>query len=168
MWILDKSRPNNGYRDTKNHLLKISIMSFKKIVSPQFLIPFFFLSFILVSCADTGTSFKFPDPNREVWCTYDVTFEEGTSPSDMEKEKERMKNEVVSGVRSAADGIQCDPQANWLRIDDLHWQLEVTVHCFRLSDTSTVRPPTATKPPPSRVSGGTVVKSGCPEDDIKK
>ena len=143
-------------------------MSSKKIVFPQFLIPFFLLLFILGSCTDSGSTFKFPDPNRDIWCTYNVSFEEGTSPSEIDKEKEKMKSEVISSVSSTVDGIQCDPQANWLRIDDLHWQLEVTLHCFRLSDTSTVRPPAGTKPPPSRVTGGTVVKSGCPDDDLKK
>jgi len=143
-------------------------MSPKKIVFPQFLIPFSFLLFILVSCTDSGTMVKFPDPNREIWCTYNVSFEEGTSPGQMDQEKEKLKNDVINNVRSTVEGIQCDPQANWLRIDDFHWQLEVTLHCFRLSDTSTVRPPAGTKPPPSRVTGGTVVKSGCPDDDLKK
>ncbi len=148
-------------------------MSSKKFFLNQPSIPhvllfhFFFLLFIFVSsCTDSGVSF--PGPNRELWCAYNVSFNEGTSQQEIDKQKEMMRREVMDNVRSTEDGIQCDPSADWVKVDDLHWQLEVTLHCFRVSDTSTVRPPAGTKPPPSRVSDGTVVKSGCPEDDIKK
>jgi hypothetical protein len=149
-------------------------MSFKKMFSQQFPVPyvvfnqFFFLLFILVSCTDSGAGFKFPDPKSELWCTYNVSFDEGTNPQEMDKQKELMKRAVESNTRSTEDGIQCDPRANWVKIDDLHWQLELTVHCYRVSDTSTVRPPAGTKPPPARVEGGSVEKSGCGDDEIKK
>ena len=136
-------------------------------VSYATLCQLFFLLFMFVSCTDGG-SFSFPTPKPENFCTYNVTFNEGTSQIEIDKQKETMKGQVVRNTRSSEDGIQCDPVANWVKIDDLHWQLELGLHCFRLSDTSTVRPPSGTKPPPARVSSGTVEKSGCPEDDIKK
>ena len=136
-------------------------------VSPSyaFLYQILFVLFVIVySCTDSGVG----GSSTEIWCTYNVSFNEGTSQVEIEKEKETMKQLVLQNSRSTEDGIQCDPTANWVKVDDLHWNLELTMHCFRLSDTSTVRPPSGTKPPPARVSNGTVEKSGCPDDEIKK
>ena len=159
---------------TKESPFKISTMSSQKTlpkVSPFHVVLYdaLIVLFVIVSsCTSNGSATSFPPPNREVWCSYNVSFNEGTSSVDVEKEKETMRQLVLQNTRSTEDGIQCDPSANWVRVDDLHWQLQVTVNCFRLSDTSTVRPPSGTKPPPARVTNGTVEKSGCPEDEIKK
>jgi hypothetical protein len=128
-----------------------------------------FLLFVFVSsCTNNAGGFSFPSSKTDIWCTYNVAFNEGTSQVEMDKQKEDMRSLVLNNTRSTEEGIQCDPTANWVKIDDLHWQLEVTVNCFRLSDTSTVRPPSGTKPPPARVADGTVEKSGCPDEEIKK
>ena len=147
-------------------------MSFKKIHYRQeklpflILLQFFFLLFMAVSCAESN--FAFPSPNPEVWCTFNVTFNKGTSPTDIEKDKTQLKDDVEQNTKSSEEGITCLATPTWKKIDDYHWQLEITMNCFRSSDTSAVRPPAGTKPPPGRLSYGTIEKSGCPDDGVKK
>jgi hypothetical protein len=150
-------------------------MSSQKIVAHSGKLPllillhFFFLLFILVSCGGGGDgSFAFPSPKPDVWCTYDVSFNEGTSPAEIEKQLEALKNDIQRNTPSSDRDINCEPTATSTKVDDLHYQVEVTMHCFRVSDTSSVRPPVGTKPPPGRVTDGTVKQSGCPDDAIKK
>jgi multidrug efflux pump subunit AcrB len=130
------------------------------------LMQFFFLLFILVSCGEVSTAF--PPPNADAWCTYDVTFNRGTSQDDIEKEKAAFEKEIKEGAKSTVDSINCESSVTWREVSAHQWQAEVTVNCYRVSDSSVVRPPSTNKPPAGRVANGEVVQSGCGDDKIKK
>ncbi|HYJ37659.1 MAG TPA: hypothetical protein VEV87_03550 [Chitinophagaceae bacterium] len=130
------------------------------------LLQFFALLFILVSCGEASTAF--PPPNPNAWCTYDVTFDKGTSPEEMEKQKEALNRAIKEGSKSTDDSIICESSLAWREVSATQWQAEVTINCYRVSDSSVVRPPAGTKPPAGRVASGTVTQSGCEGDEIKK
>jgi isoleucyl-tRNA synthetase len=86
----------------------------------------------------------------------------------MEKQKEALNRAIKEGSKSTDYSIICESSLAWREVSENQWQAEVTINCFRVSDSSVVRPPAGTKPPAGRVASGTVTQSGCESDPIKK
>ena len=85
-----------------------------------------------------------------------MTVADGATTADRDFDRALLEKSITSFVAGPdANGVTCLPTFRWQDVEGLHGQLTVTLKCtigLKAASRIPVRPPTGTKPPPSRVS----------------
>lgn len=146
---------------------KISIMILNNVSKERQSIHSFilacFIILIVLSCGNVTTmkSSSFPASDTSN-CTYNITWNPGTSDEAKKADMAALAESIKNGIICPDPAVHCFGIPKWIPVDADHTQLQIVLDC-RLSDTTPVRPPAGTKPPPSRLANGTIAKVNCPE-----
>ena len=102
-------------------------------------------------------AFPFPPPDPDAWATWNISFNPDATVGDRTLDKEALEKSISDfTVEPDSAGITCAPQFIWRDIDGSHSQLNVNLSCKNpdgsVAKRIVVRPPSGTKPPPSKVS----------------
>ena len=142
-------------------------MTLKNVSKERLFIQVFLLSplilFIIWSCGNvtSGKTSTFPIADTSN-CTYNITWNPGTSEDAKKADMAALAEAIKNGIICPDPAVHCFGIPKWIPVDADHTQLQIVLDC-RLSDTTPIRPPAGTKPPPSRLANGTIAKVNCPD-----
>ena len=132
-------------------------------LSLLFFLSFLSLIFVVLACGNVTTTKSATFPSADTAnCTYNITWNAGTTADQKKQDMDALAEAIKNGIICPDASIHCVGIPKWIPVDADHSQLQIMLDC-RLSDTTPVRPPAGTKPPPSRLAYGTIAKVNCPE-----